>query len=166
MSYPNFQSNSFQNAQNRARVRASSATLPLGLDLSPHRSYNSSQQGVHSTTSPSHRHAAVTSAPYSSGFSTAPLAAPSEFSLPRTSGFPTRPHEYTVPHMSAPIGPPSDFSQAFQASMSSGSSSRTPIRDAFGGPLGGDRSNVEYGGPEGELKRRRSFTIPQGGPAL
>ncbi|ROW02854.1 hypothetical protein VSDG_01860 [Cytospora chrysosperma] len=166
MSYPNFQSNSFQNSQNRSRLRASSATLPLGLDLSPQRSYSSSQQGSRSATSPSHRHAAVTSAPYSTGFSTSPLTAPSEFSLPRASGFSTRPHDYSVPHMSAPIAPPNDFSQAFQ-SMSSGPSTRTPMRDAFGGggPLGGSRSNEEYRGPGAELERKRSFTIPHGGPA-
>ncbi|KUI71335.1 Homeobox-leucine zipper protein HDG11 [Cytospora mali] len=166
-SYPNFQSNSFQDSQNRSRLRASSATLPLGLSLSPQRSYSSSQQGLRSATSPSHRHAAVTSAPYSTGFSTSPLTTTSEFSLPRTSAFPTRPHEYSMPHMSAPIAAPNDFSQAFQASMSSGPTTRTPMRDAFGGggPLGGDRSNEEYGGSGADLRRRRSFTIPQGGPA-
>lgn len=166
MSYPNFQSNSFQNSQNRSRIRAASATLPLGLDLSPQRSYSSSQQASRSATSPSHRHAAVTSAPYSTGFSTSPLTAPSEFSLPRTSGFPARPHDYSVSHLSAPIAPSNDFSQAFQ-NMSSGSNTRTPMRDAFGGggPLGGDRGNDDYRGTGGDLERKRSFTISHGGPA-
>lgn len=68
--------------------------------------------------------------------------------------------------MSAPIAPPNDFSQAFQASMSS-SSSRTPMRDSFGGgPLGlggqgqgaGNRGD-EYSDPLG-MKRKRSFTGP------
>ncbi|KAI3390994.1 hypothetical protein diail_8276 [Diaporthe ilicicola] len=166
MSYPNFQSSSFQNSQNRSRLRASSATLPLGLDLSAQRSYSASHHGMRSATSPTHRHAAVTSAPYSTGFPTAPLTAPSDFSLPRTPGFPTRPHDYSMPQMSAPIAPPNDFSQAFHASMASGHSSRTPMRDQFGGggPLG-DRSGEDYGGPGGELKRKRSFTIPQGSSA-
>lgn len=166
MSYPNFSSSSFQNSQNRSRLRASSATLPLGLDLSAQRSYSASHHGLRSATSPTHRHAAVTSAPYSTGFPTAPLTAPSDFSLPRTPGFPTRAHDYSMPQMSAPIAPPNDFSQAFHASMSSAHSSRTPMRDQFGGggPLG-DRSGDDYGGPGGELKRKRSFTIPQGSSA-
>lgn len=167
MTYPTFQPNSFQNSQSRSRLRAASATLPLGLDLGPQRSYSSSQQGIRSATSP-HRHATVTSAPYSTGFSTAPLTTSSDYSLPRTSGYPARSHDYSVSHMSAPIAAPNDFSQAFQASLNSGPSTRTPMRDAFGGggPLegGGDRSNEEYGGPGGELKRKRSFTMPQGGP--
>jgi hypothetical protein len=70
-----------------------------------------------------------------------------------------------MPQMSAPIAPPNDFSQAFQASMSS-SSSRTPMRDSFGGGsmgLGpgqnsGDR-NDDYSDPLG-MKRKRSFTGP------
>lgn len=166
MSYPNFQASSFQNSQNRSRLRASSATLPLGLDLSAQRSYSASHHGLRSATSPTHRHAAVTSAPYSTGFPTAPLTAPSDFSLPRTPGFATRTHDYSMPQMSAPIAPPNDFSQAFHASMGSGHSSRTPMRDQFGGggPLG-DRTGDDYGGPGGELKRKRSFTIPQGSSA-
>lgn len=70
-----------------------------------------------------------------------------------------------MPQMSAPIAPPNDFSQAFQASMSS-SSARTPMRDSFGGSALGlgqsqssaDRSD-EYSDPLG-MKRKRSFTGP------
>ncbi|KAL1881888.1 hypothetical protein Daus18300_000942 [Diaporthe australafricana] len=97
------------------------------------------------------------------GFPTAPLTAPSDFSLPRTPGFPTRPHDYSMTQMSAPIAPPNDFSQAFHASM--GHTSRTPMRDQFGGGPLGDSSGDDYGGPGGELKRKRSFTIPQGSSA-
>lgn len=69
-----------------------------------------------------------------------------------------------MPQMSAPIAPPNDFSQAFQASMSS-SNARTPMRDTFGGgPLGlgqnqnsGERTDDYTQDPMG-LKRKRSFT--------
>lgn len=149
MGYPGFQSSSFLNSQqNRSRLRAASATLPLGLDLSAQRSY-SGPQPVRSATSPTNRHLAVTSAPYTTSFPTAPLTAPSDFNLPRTPGFATRPQDYSMPQMSAPIAPSNDFSQAFQ---SMGSSSRTPMRDSF---MHGDRGHDEYhGNPGGELKRK------------
>jgi hypothetical protein len=113
------------------------------------------------------------SSSYTGSFPSAPLAAPVDFSLPRSSGYRTSTSDYSIPQMSAPIAPPNDFSQAFQASMSS-SSSRTPMRDSFGGgPLGlgghgqgqghghggaGDRGD-EYADPLG-MKRKRSFTGP------
>lgn len=154
MAYPNFQSNSFLSSQqNRSRMRATSATLPLGLDLSAQRSYSGSQS-IRSATSPTNRHGSVTSAPYTTSFPTAPLTAPSEFNMPRTPGFPARPNDYSMPQMSAPIAPPNDFSQAFQASM--GSSARTPMRDSF---MPGDRSHDGYGTPGGELKRKPSITV-------
>lgn len=156
MNYPNFQSNSFLNSQqSRTRLRASSATLPLGLDLSTQRSYSGSQP-IRSATSPTNRHLSVTSAPYTTSFPTAPLTAPSDFNLPRTPSFPSRPNDYPMPQMSAPIAPPNDFSQAFQASMNS--SSRTPMRDSF---ISGERSGEEYGAPGGELKRKLEITVTQ-----
>jgi hypothetical protein len=81
-----------------------------------------------------------------------------------------------MPQMSAPIAPPNDFSQAFQASIGS-SSARTPMRDTFGGgPLGisqsqsgtEQRSDGYDGGDLGgsnALKRKQSFTLPGGGPS-
>ena len=80
-----------------------------------------------------------------------------------------------MPQMSAPIAPPNDFSQAFQASMSS-PTARAPMRDSFGGggPLGisqpnsGQDQRSEGGngyddmGP-GSLKRKTSFHISGGG---
>lgn len=154
MGYPSFQTSSFLNSQqNRSRLRAASATLPLGLDLSAQRSYSGSQP-VRSATSPTNRHLAVTSAPYTTSFPTAPLTAPSDFNLPRTPAFPPRSHDYSMPQMSAPIAPPNDFSQAFQ---SMGSSSRTPMRDSF---MHGDREHDDYHGtPGGELKRKPSITV-------
>lgn len=136
-------------------MRASSATLPLGLDLSGQRPYTGSQS-IRSATSPD-RHLSVTSAPYTTSFPTAPLTAPSDFNLPRTPGFPPRPADYSMPQLSAPIAPPNDFSQAFQASMTS--SARTPMRDTF--MHGGERHGGDgfEGTPGGELKKKPSITV-------
>ena len=176
MSYPNFSSSSLSQNQNRSRLRAASATLPLGLDLrTQFRSVGSGQSMQSSAHSPTHRSAStslggVTSS-YSTSFPSAPLTAPIDYSLPRTPGFRSSGHDYSMPQMSAPIAPPNDFSQAFQASMG-GSSTRTPMRDTFGGgPLSlgqshgsNDRSD-DYSseGIGAGMKRKRSFTLPQAG---
>ncbi|PSS00763.1 hypothetical protein BD289DRAFT_458359 [Coniella lustricola] len=148
MAYPSFSSNSFLNSQqSRSRMRASSATLPLGLDLSAQRPF-SGPQPLRSATSPTQRPVSVTSAPYSSSFPTAPLTAPTDFNLPRTPGFPARPSEYSMPQMSAPIAPSNDFSHAFHASMNS--SARTPIRESF---MPRHKANDDYGAHGGEPKK-------------
>jgi hypothetical protein len=184
--YSGFQSSSLQaNQQRNSRLRAASASLPLGLDLrTQFRSAIGSGGMQNSAHSPGPRTASTpqlggVSSSYTGSFPSAPLAAPVDFSLPRSSGYRTSTSDYSIPQMSAPIAPPNDFSQAFQASMSS-SSSRTPMRDSFGGgPLGlgghgghgghgqgqghghggaGDRGD-EYADPLG-MKRKRSFTGP------
>ncbi|KAL2197529.1 hypothetical protein P885DRAFT_68660 [Corynascus similis CBS 632.67] len=176
--YSGFQSSSLQaNQQRNSRLRAASASLPLGLDLrTQFRSAIGSSSGIpNSAHSPGPRTASTpqlggVSSTYTGSFPSAPLTAPVDFSLPRSSAYRTSTTDYSMPQMSAPIAPPNDFSQAFQASMSN-SSSRTPIRDSFGGgggagPLGlgpqrqgsGDRGD-EYSDPLG-MKRKRSFTGP------
>ncbi len=184
MNYPNFQSSSTlqQNNQNRSRVRASSATgLSLGLDLrttqfrSGHGMPSATAQSPTSRTTPTSQLGGLgsgggvsSSSPYTASFHTAPLTAPIDFTLPRTPGFLPAGQDYSMPQMSAPLAPPNDFSQAFQASMS-GSSSRTPIRDTFGSQSqsSSDR-NDDYGHDNlgGGLKRKPSFTtLPHvGGP--
>lgn len=151
LSYPNYQSSSLQtHSQRTSRLRSSSASLPLGLDLrTPFRSAvgtNSLQSAAHSPTSTrtpstSQLGGGVSSSYSASSFPSAPLSAPVDYSLPRASPYrpppPTGATDYSIPQMSAPIAPPTDFSQAFQASMSSagGGSSRNtqPLRDNFGG---------------------------------
>ncbi|KXH36197.1 homeobox domain-containing protein [Colletotrichum simmondsii] len=169
---------------NRLRARASSGTL--GLDL------RTQYRSVGSVPPPGHSPAPrATSAQfaYTSSLPSAPLTAPVDFSLPRTPG--ARPggvQDYSMPQMSAPIAAPNDFSQAFHASMNT-SSSRTPMRDTFGGggpmppqhpPHGAHNSEYaqqqqqqhhqeqqrggdEYGHEFGALKRKRSFS--SGAPA-
>ncbi|KAK6611077.1 Homeobox-leucine zipper protein HDG11 [Botrytis cinerea] len=48
--------------------------------------------------------------PYSAGFASAPLTAPMEYSLPRT------PSDANHPQLSAPMAPPQDFANAYNAS--------------------------------------------------
>jgi hypothetical protein len=169
--YSNFQSSSLQpNQQRGSRLRAASASLPLGLDLrNQFRSTVGSgnlQPSAHSPgpRTPSTSQLGGVSSSYTASFPSAPLTAPVDFSLPRTPGFRSSGADYSMPQMSAPIAPPNDFSQAFQASMSS-SNVRTPMRDTFGGgPLSigqnqnsTDRTDDYSQDPMG-LKRKRSFT--------
>ncbi|ORY71234.1 uncharacterized protein BCR38DRAFT_6125 [Pseudomassariella vexata] len=155
---------------NNSRLRAASATLPLGLDL---RTQFRSVSSGHNLQPPAHSSIprAASTAPYSSAYTSsypsAPLTAPVEFSLPRTPGVR---HDYSMPQMSAPIAPSQDFSQALHGNM--GQSIRTPMRDAFGGgPLttqsqgSGERSEDYFHQDGSALERKRSFSVSQGGPS-
>lgn len=156
-----------QNSQNRSRLRAASASLPLGLDLrNQFRSVgtgHSMQSTAHSPgpRTSSNNQIGGASSSYSS-YPSAPLTAPMEF-LPRTPGFRSSGGDYSMPQMSAPIAPSNDFAQAFHTM--SGSSARTPMRDTFGGgslSMGqsqpsGDRSD-DYSQDRMGIKRKRSFT--------
>ncbi|OIW29912.1 hypothetical protein CONLIGDRAFT_351518 [Coniochaeta ligniaria NRRL 30616] len=169
INYPNFQSSSMQNSQNRSRLRAASASLPLGLDLrNQFRSVGTGHNMQSTAHSPGPRTSSNAqiggvSSSYSS-YPSAPLTAPMDF-LPRTPGFRSSGADYSMPQMSAPIAPSNDFAQAFQSM--SGSSSRTPMRDTFGGgPLSlgqsqtsGER-NDDYSQDRMGIKRKRSFTGP------
>ncbi|KAL2020005.1 hypothetical protein VTK56DRAFT_9005 [Thermocarpiscus australiensis] len=173
MSYHNFQSSSLQTSQQRGpRLRAASASLPLSLDLRTQQFRSAIGSGSLQSTahSPGARTSSTpqlggVSSTYTASFPSAPLTAPVDFSLPRTSGFRASGTDYSIPQLSAPIAPPTDFSQAFQASLTS-SSARTPIRDTFGvGPLGlgqshssGDHRSDNYSQDPLSMKRKRSFT--------
>lgn len=171
MNYPNFQSSSMQhNSQNRSRLRAASASLPLGLDLrNQFRSVGSGHNMQPTAHSPGPRTSSNpqiggVSSSYTASYPSAPLTAPIDY-LPRTPGFRSSGADYSMPQMSAPIAPSNDFAQAFQSM--SGSSSRTPMRDTFGGgPLAmgssqnpGER-NEDYSQDPLGMKRKRSFTGP------
>ncbi|KAI1284375.1 hypothetical protein F5Y07DRAFT_1875 [Xylaria sp. FL0933] len=167
-----------QPSQARSRLRAASATLPLGLDLRhQYRSFSSShglQPPTHSSTSRAASNAPYgTASGYSTSFPSAPLTAPIDFSLPRTPGIRSSIQDYSIPQMSAPIAPPHDFTQALHGNVS-GSSSRTPMRDTFGGgPLtmgqnqgpndkGDEHSHDGLNASGTGLKRKRSsFSLSQ-----
>ncbi|KAF6819814.1 Homeobox-leucine zipper protein HDG11 [Colletotrichum sojae] len=175
----------FQHQPNRLRSRASSGAVPLGLDLrNQYRSVNSVPPPSHASTPRATSAQFATSAPYTSSFPSAPLTAPVDFNLPRTPGARPGVQDYSMPQMSAPIAAPHDFSHAFHASM--GASTRTPMRDTFGGggPMpphpqahsesqsgsseysqqrGGEEYGQDYGASG--LKRKRSFSSSaSGGP--
>lgn len=170
MSYSNVQSN----PQSRnSRLRAASATLPLGLDLrNQYRPVGSTLQSPGASTTPR----GTTSSQYGSNsytasFPSAPLTAPIDFSLPRSNGsMRSGVQDYSMPQLSAPITAPTDFSQAFQASLAS-PTTRTPMRDSFGighGQGQDQRGSDGYGNDDigtTSLARKRSFTGVQGGPA-
>ncbi|KFA68197.1 hypothetical protein S40285_01565 [Stachybotrys chlorohalonatus IBT 40285] len=155
--------------QNRSRVRANTATLPLNLDISSN--YRSSTAGVRSpsigsanrdTTSSPFNHSSI----YTTSYPPAPLTAPLEFA-PSTAAPRTGMQDYSAPQMSAPIAAPSDFSQALHGNLP-GQVSRTPMRESFGGggPLayGQDQDRLDsygkdVGGNSGTPKRERSFTL-------
>ncbi|KAI1813969.1 hypothetical protein GGS20DRAFT_443845 [Poronia punctata] len=159
-----------QPSQSRSRLRAASATLPLGLDLRHHqyRTYSSShgiQNPNHASTPRAASTAPYGTSTYTSSFPSAPLTAPIDYTLPRTPGIRSSLQDYSIPHMSAPIAPPPDFTQALHGNMGGSSSSRTPtMRDSFGGPLSiGQSQNAsdksEDHSQEGlasSLKRKRS----------
>ncbi|KAI1262454.1 hypothetical protein F5Y18DRAFT_151146 [Xylariaceae sp. FL1019] len=165
-----------QPSQSRSRLRAASATLPLGLDL--RHQYRSVSTG-HGLQPPSHsstgRAGSIasygTSSGYSTSFPSAPLTAPIDFSLPRTPGIRNAVHDYSIPQMSAPIAPPHDFTQALHGNIGA-STTRTPIRDTFGGgPLslsqsqGSNDKNDDFtqdglsGSSIGLKRKRSSFSL-------
>ncbi|KAI0810541.1 hypothetical protein GGR55DRAFT_678503 [Xylaria sp. FL0064] len=167
-----------QPSQTRSRLRAASATLPLGLDLRhQYRSFSLShglQPPNHSSTTRAASTALYgTASGYSTSFPSAPLTAPIDFSLPRTPGIRSSIQDYSIPQMSAPIAPPHDFTQALHGNVA-GSSSRTPMRDTFGGgPLtmgqsqgpndkGDEHSHDGLNASGTSLKRKRSsFSLSQ-----
>lgn len=231
LAYPAFHSGAAAQQSRTGRLRAASASStmqPLSLDLrSQYRGLPQSSSSPHSAAGASAASSSQRSASgahhvlggnpsaYSS-FPSAPLTAPIDFNLSRTSTTSglrsaantassntsntststatttatTSSQDYTIPQLSAPIAPPNDFSQAFQA--------RTPIRDSFGGsaailhPLGGGagstagsapadggRGESEYSSAHhhrhhghssahhhegGVLKRKRSFSTSASGP--
>jgi hypothetical protein len=124
-----------QQGPNRSRLRASSATLPLNLELrNQYRNANSNLRspGISAVS----RGGAPTSSLdmpsiYTTSYPPAPLTAPMDFSPPRPPNPRVSVSDYSTAQMSAPIAAPSDFSQAFRESMAI-PSSRTPMRESFG----------------------------------
>ncbi|GAB1314279.1 hypothetical protein MFIFM68171_04489 [Madurella fahalii] len=164
MNYPNFQSSNLQaNQQRNSRLRAASASLPLGLDLrTQFRSAIGSGNMQSAAHSPGPRTSSTpqlggVSSSYTASFPSAPLTAPVDYSLPRTPGYRSSAADYSMSQLSAPIAPPNDFSQAFQA--------RTPMRDSFGGSALGLGHQSQNSGDRGDdfsqdplgMKRKRSF---------
>ncbi|KPM34905.1 hypothetical protein AK830_g11670 [Neonectria ditissima] len=132
-----------------SRLRASTATLPLNIDPRDH--YRAAGSDVQSHSPSSQSRSTPTSTPYSTpsyttGYPSAPLAAPTEFSVPRSSDSKSNMQEA---QMSAPMAPPSDFSQALHGNMEHHDQARAESHRHLSS------------GREGH-KRKRSLTLPTG----
>ncbi|KAH7032921.1 uncharacterized protein B0I36DRAFT_102388 [Microdochium trichocladiopsis] len=115
------------------RLRAATASIPLGLDLRNQYRSMAGNQGVQPPHSAMIQRSSST-APYgsSSSFPSAPLTAPVDYTQPRTPGIRTSGADsYSFPQMSAPIAPPPDFGQAMHSGSGFAASTRTPMRDSF-----------------------------------
>ncbi|EEY14123.1 conserved hypothetical protein [Verticillium alfalfae VaMs.102] len=168
INYASYQPSSLQSTPEQTAETELLGDIPLGsifaTSIDPPRSLCQQPRPLLRTS-----HFSGTSAPsYTASYPSAPLTAPMDFALPRTPGSAsTGPrsgvHDYSMPQMSAPIAPPHDFAQAFQ-----GASVRTPMRDTFTGGHQVTEHRSDYGtdfGSGSALKRKRSFTMPGGGPA-
>ncbi|RDW70071.1 hypothetical protein BP5796_08468 [Coleophoma crateriformis] len=141
-----------------SRLRSTSAAFPPGLDL--RNQYRTLPSQQHHGMPPTPRSGSSFAGHYTSGFQSAPLSAPVDFSLPRTPGEPGR--DFSMPQMSAPMAPPQDFANAYNSPVRS----HHPDRE-YAGPEHGQsvspRSAEQNsgGGPnyETDQKRRRSFTM-------
>lgn len=153
-----------------SRLRAVSATLPLNLDIKGH--HPPPDLGPQSATTGQRPRAPSTSSQldnssiYTTSYPPAPLTAPLDFSLSRSSVTRNDSPNFSASQMSAPIHAPSDFSTAFQAGMSA-PTSRTPMRDSFGGggPLAFSQahdSSASFGNDAREVDRKRSFIVSSG----
>ncbi|KAI1853674.1 hypothetical protein JX265_003992 [Neoarthrinium moseri] len=173
INYSSLHSATLQQPPQNTRLRAASATLPLGLDLRHQYRSVSSGHNLQGTGHSTPRAASATpySTTYTSSFPSAPLTAPIDFAQPRTPGIRSSVHDYSMPQMSAPIAPPQDFSQALHGSMGA-PSTRTPMRDSFSGSALGANQNQgsnersdEYSQDSfgaASLKRKRSYSSGAG----
>ncbi|KAF7543927.1 hypothetical protein G7Z17_g10350 [Cylindrodendrum hubeiense] len=133
----------------RSRLRAATTTLPLNVDPRDH--YRTAGSDVQAQSPSSQPRSTPTSTTYSTSsyttsYPSAPLAAPAEYSVPRSSDPKANMQET---QMSAPIAPPSDFSQALQGNMGSQDQARNEAHRHM------------MSGREGH-KRKRSLTLPTG----
>lgn len=121
-------------SQNRSRFRASSASLPLNLDL--RNQYRSIDQGLHSPTQTTSNRAAGptsqygSSSSYTTSYPPAPLSAPLEFSQPRSASTQANLRDYTDAPINSPPATTSDYPETFQTSLGS-QEPRSDARDIF-----------------------------------
>jgi len=160
-----------------SRLRASSSAFPPGLDLrAQYRSY-SSQQSPNGL--PTSARSSSFAGSYTGGYASAPLAAPVDFSLPRTPNDVNRDFkDFSIPQLSAPMAPPQDFSNAYRSTLSPRQQTGDRDFDSQNAEGGNQAHNhmgeqqqqhgrnsdtpsylrpIEY---EAGQKRKRSFTMP------
>lgn len=129
-----------------SRLRAASSAFPAGLDLrNQYRALPGQLNSPHSATP---RSSSFTSA-FTGGYSSAPLTAPVDFSLPHTPRDQGS-RDFNIPLLSAPMAPPQDFSSAFS---SNSSPTRAQHADRTFGPQG---SNTGEAGAQIQGQRQGS----------
>lgn len=100
-----------------SRLRAASSAFPSGLNL--RNQYRTLPLQNSTPAVPAPRSNSFSSS-FSTGYASAPLAAPVDFSLSRapvgTSGHGRR--DFSIPQLSAPIVPPPDFHSAYSSNLS------------------------------------------------
>jgi hypothetical protein len=153
-----------------SRLRAAATNLPLGLDFrTQYRSVSRAQSPNQATTARASGSSSHSATSYTFSFSSAPLTAPVDFSLPRNSRtMGPGAQDYSISQMSAPIIQPNDFCQAFQASLSS-PTTRTPTRDSFSeNSLHQGQRNNAYGDhvDSNSFKRKASYSAILGKSSL
>ena len=99
-----------------SRLRAASSAFPSSLNLRNQYRALPPQNSTPATAAPRSQ---GFSSPYTTGYPSAPLTAPVDFSLPRTpaeSGQARR--DFSIPQLSAPMAPPQDFQSAYSSTIS------------------------------------------------
>ena len=165
-----------------SRLRAASSAYPPGLDLrNQYRTLPSQHNSPHGVP-PTPRSSSFANA-FTGGYASAPLAAPVDFTLPRTpidGG--QGPRDFNIPQLSAPMAPPTDFQSAYNSTLSpvrapqgdrdfnnqgqdnaeSGSQSqaRTGDQQQQQARNSEETSYLRPIGYETGQKRKRSFTMP------
>jgi hypothetical protein len=125
-----------------SRLRASLSAFPPALDLrNQYRTLPAESNSPHGIPTPR----SSSSANAFTGYASAPLTAPVDFTLPRTPND-TNPggRDFNAPQLSAPMAAPQDFSKAYNRNLS-------PIRGQAGGrDFGNQGQNIAD--PEGQAQ--------------
>lgn len=98
-----------------SRLRAASSAFPSGLNL--RNQYRTHPAQNNTPVPPAPRHHSFSST-FSTGYSSAPLTAPVDFSLPRTPESGQTRRDFSIPQLSAPMAPPPDFQSAYASALS------------------------------------------------
>lgn len=128
-----------------SRLRASSLALMPGLDLRNQYSAFPSQQTPTHGNPPQPRHNSFANS-FTSGYASAPLTTPIDFSLPRTpvdGGQGAR--EFNIPQLSAPMAAPQDFQTAYHLSRGPNRAQQGDGNFGRQGQISGDPGNQRYG---------------------
>jgi hypothetical protein len=120
-----------------SRLRAASSAFPSGLNLrNQYRGLPPQNNTPASSASRSHSFSNT----FTTGYPSAPLTAPVDFSLPRTAAESSQARrDFSIPQLSAPMAPSQDFQSAYSSTLSP---SRTQHNDRDFGSQGSNTGNL------------------------